>query len=137
MVLSPSLCVCAALRKAARAVTQLYDDALRPSGLRSTQFQTLMSISGAGEATVTALTKMLGVDQTTLTRNLAVLERDGLIRDVQKSDGRLKSMRLTPKGTRVLTTALPLWTQVQKQVTKSIGAAAWEQMRAELERLAS
>ena len=130
------LCVCAALRKATRTVTTLYDNALRPAGMRSTQFQTLMTIASVGEATVTRLTELLLIDQTTLTRNLAVLERDGLLRDVRKADARLKTVRLTRKGERALEAALPLWAQAQKQVTDVIDAAKWGAMREELERLA-
>src|SRR5260370_28385840 len=110
----PAHCVCTTLRKATRNVTQLYDDALRPAGLRATQFQTLSAIRNAGEATVTKLTELLLIDQTTLTRNLAVLERDGLIKDVQKPDGRLKSVRLTRKGEQALRAAFPLWAEIQE-----------------------
>lgn len=134
--LDPAHCVCATLRKATRNVTQLYDDALRPAGLRATQFQTLSAIRNAGEATVTKLTELLLVDQTTLTRNLAVLERGGLIKDVQKPDGRLKSVRLTRKGEQALQTALPLWAGIQERVTKAISTRTWATMSADLEHLA-
>jgi DNA-binding MarR family transcriptional regulator len=132
----PIQCVCTTLRKATRNVTQLYDDALRPSGLRTTQLHTLNAIGEAGEATVTELTKLLLIDQTTLTRNLAVLERDGLIKEVQKPDGRLKSVRLTRKGEQALQAALPLWAEIQERVTKAISTSTWASMSAELERLA-
>jgi DNA-binding MarR family transcriptional regulator len=132
----PTFCVCTTLRKATRNVTQLYDDALRPSGLRTTQLHTLNAIGETGEATVTELTKLLLIDQTTLTRNLAVLERDGLIKEVQKPDGRLKSVRLTRKGEQALQAALPLWAEIQERVTKAISTGKWASMSAELERLA-
>jgi len=132
----PTHCVCTTLRKATRNVTQLYDDAIRPSGLRTTQLHTLNAIGDAGEATVTKLTELLLIDQTTLTRNLAVLERDGLIKEVQKPDGRLKSVRLTRKGKQALLAALPLWAEIQERVTKAISTSTWASMSAELERLA-
>jgi DNA-binding MarR family transcriptional regulator len=132
----PTQCICTTLRQATRNVTQLYDDALRPSGLRTTQLNTLNAIGEEGEATVTKLTELLLIDQTTLTRNLAVLERDGLIKQVQKPDGRLKSVRLTKKGEQALQAALPLWAEIQEKVTKAISASAWMSMRDELERLA-
>lgn len=131
------LCVCATLRKATRAVTQLYDDALRPAGMRATQFQTLMTIAETGNVTVTRLTRLLLIDQTTLTRNLAVLKRDGLLRDVQSSDGRLRSVKLTRKGERAIEAAIPLWSKVQKQVTNAIGMTGWASISAELEKLAA
>jgi DNA-binding MarR family transcriptional regulator len=132
----PTQCICTTLRQATRNVTQLYDDALRPSGLRTTQLNTLNAIGDAGEATVTKLTELLLIDQTTLTRNLAVLQRDGLIKDVQKPDGRLKSVKLTRKGEQALQSALPLWAEIQARVTKAISASTWASMSADLERLA-
>jgi DNA-binding MarR family transcriptional regulator len=133
---SPTQCICTTLRQATRNVTQLYDDALRPSGLRTTQVNTLNAIWEEGEATVTKLTELLLIDQTTLTRNLAVLERDGLIDKVQKSDGRLKSVRLTRKGEQALQAALPLWAEIQERVTKAVTPSTWASMSEELARLA-
>ena len=72
-------CVCNALRMATRAITQLYDDALRPSGLRASQFSVLATIAGRGEANLKQLEELLAIDQTTLTRNLSLLERDGVL----------------------------------------------------------
>jgi DNA-binding MarR family transcriptional regulator len=104
--------------------------------MRATQFQTLMTIAEAGNVTVTQLTRLLLIDQTTLTRNLAVLKRDGLLRDVQSSDGRLRSVKLTRKGERAIEAAIPLWSKVQKQVTNAIGMTGWASISAELEKLA-
>src|SRR6266850_8044063 len=75
--LSP--CVCNTLRMVTRAVTQLYDDALRPSRLRVTQFSILATIARMGEANLRQLEHALAIDQTTLTRSLNLLERDGVI----------------------------------------------------------
>ncbi len=72
-------CACLNVRKAARAVTQLYDEVLQPSGLRATQFNLLVAIALAGEAPVTRLADALVMDRTTLTRNLKPLESQGLI----------------------------------------------------------
>jgi DNA-binding MarR family transcriptional regulator len=105
--LSP--CVCNTLRMVARAATQLYDDVLRPSGLRVTQFSILAAIARMGEASVKQLEESLAVDQTTLTRGLALLERDRLIGRTPHPDGRIKAMRLTAKGHRALDVARPLW----------------------------
>jgi DNA-binding MarR family transcriptional regulator len=129
-------CVCATLRKATRSVTQLFDDALRPSGLRATQFNILSEIRGAGEATVTELTKHLVMDQTTVTRSLALLEKSGLLRTLRKADGRLKTVQLTKKGERSLELARPLWTKAQKTVVKAIGVEVWALLADELDQLA-
>lgn len=134
---NPRRCVCATLRKATRSVTQYYDNALRPSGLRATQFNILAEVRGAGEATVTELARLLVMDQTTLTRGLALLERDRLLRTVPKPDGRVKSVRLTEKGKRTLQSAFPLWAAAQKHMLKTIGRRAWEALGGELDRLNS
>jgi len=121
--LSP--CVCNTLRMAARAVTQLYDDVLRPSGLRVTQFSILATFARMGEANLKELEDALAIDQTTLTRSLGLLERDGLIERGPHPDGRVKAMRLTSKGRRALEVARPLWARAQDRVLRQLGAKAW------------
>src|SRR2546421_9243888 len=121
--LSP--CVCNTLRMVTRAVTQLYDDVLRPSGLRVTQFSILATIARLGEANLRQLEDMLALDQTTLTRGLNLLERDGVIERVPHPDGRIKAMKLTSKGRRALEAARLLWSQVQDKVLRELGTKAW------------
>ena len=110
--LSP--CVCNTLRMATRVVTQLYDDVLRPSGLRVTQFSMLAAIARLEEANLRQLEEALAIDQTTLTRSLGLLERDGLTERVAHPDRRIKAMRLTPRGRAVLRAARPLWSRAQE-----------------------
>jgi DNA-binding MarR family transcriptional regulator len=121
--LSP--CVCNTLRMVTRAVTQLYDDVLRPSGLRVTQFSILATLARLNEANLRQLGNSLAIDQTTLTRSLNLLERDGLIERVPHPDARIKSMRLATKGQRALALARPLWVQAQDQVLHQLGNRAW------------
>src|SRR5882762_11192669 len=121
----PSPCVCNTLRMASRAVTQLYDDVLRPSGLRVTQFSILAMIARTGEANLRQLEDMLAIDQTTLTRSLNLLERDRMIERVPHPDGRIKALRLTSKGRRALETAWPLWARAQDKVLRELGTTAW------------
>src|SRR5207302_1133789 len=118
--LSP--CVCSTLRMVSRAVTQLYDDVLRPSGLRVTQFSILAAIARLGEANLRQLEHMLAIDQTTLTRSLNLLERARVIERVPHPDGRITAMRLTSKGRRALEVARPLWTQAQARVLREAGS---------------
>src|SRR4029453_18776633 len=87
-------CVCSTLRMVSRAVTQLYDDILRPSGLRVTQFSILGAIARLGAANLRQLEYMLAIDQTTLTRSLNLLERDRVIERVPHPDGRIKAMKI-------------------------------------------
>ena len=121
--LSP--CLCNTLRMVTRTVTQLYDDLLRPSGLRVTQFSILAAIARMGEASLKQLEAALAVDQTTLTRGLALLQRDGMIERAPHSDGRVKAMRLTSTGRRAFALARPLWADAQRTVLYEFGAKAW------------
>src|SRR5947208_15779366 len=131
--LSP--CVCSTLRMVSRAVTQLYDDVLRPSGLRVTQFSILAAIARMGEANLKVLEDTLAIDQTTLTRSLNLLERDGVIERDSHPDGRIKAMRLTSKGRRALGVARPLWAQAQDKVLRELGTQAWIDARRRLTHL--
>src|SRR5713226_7378829 len=121
--LSP--CVCSTLRMVSRVVTQLYDDILRPSGLRVTQFSMLATIARMGEANLKQLEDTLAIDQTTLTRSLALLSRNGMIVQAPHPDGRIKAMRLTSKGRRALEAARPLWGRAQDTVLGELGTTAW------------
>ena len=114
-------CAAGNLRRTTRALTQLYDEALQPSGLRVTQFSLLVNIGRAGQATISQLAETLIIDRTTLTRNLRVLEKDALIKTVQGDDQRTHQVRLTPKGERVLAKALPLWERAQARIVAGFG----------------
>ena len=131
--LSP--CVCNTLRMVTRVVTQLYDDCLRPSGLRVTQFSILAAIARLGEASLKQLEAELAIDQTTLTRSLGLLERAGLIERASHPDGRVKAMRFTARGRRALEEARPLWAQAQGKVLRALGTKAWADAQRRLTRL--
>src|SRR5918994_5013719 len=88
-------CACANLRKAARAVTQLFDAALAPSGLKSTQFTLLVTSRLSGEATINGLAERMAMDRTTLSRNLKPLVRDGLLEVSPGGDGRTRLVRIS------------------------------------------
>src|SRR5258708_21671114 len=91
--LSP--CVCNTLRMVTRVVTQLYDDCLRPSALRVTQFSIVAMIARLDEASLKQLEQELAIDQTTLTRSVVLLEPYGVIERASHPDCRLEAMRLT------------------------------------------
>jgi len=100
-----------------------------------TQFSILASIARGGEANLRQLEAALAIDQTTLTRSLNLLERDPMIERVPHPDGRIKAMRLTGKGRRVLSVARPLWAQAQNKVLKDLGARVWDDAQRRLARL--
>jgi len=132
-----SACVCGTLRMVSRAVTQLYDEVLRPSGLRVTQFSILAVMARMREANLRQLEDALAIDQTTLTRSLSLLERDGVIERVPHPDGRIKAMRLTARGRRALDVARPLWAQAQGKVLRELGTKAWADAQRRLAHLLS
>jgi len=119
-------CACAGLRRAARAVTRLYDEALRPSGLRVTQFS-LMQVLGRARGALTqgTLGELLALDSTTLSRTLRPLERRGWIRTVPGADRRERRLALTSAGRRQLERARPHWERTQARLRKQVGATRW------------
>lgn len=131
--LSP--CVCNTLRMVSRAVTQLYDDVMRPSGLRVTQYSILATIARGGEANLKQLEDTLAIDQTTLTRSLNLLERDGVVERASHPDGRIKAMRLTSKGRRALEVARPLWARAQAKILRDFGTNPWADAQRRLTKL--
>jgi DNA-binding MarR family transcriptional regulator len=118
-----------------RAVTQLYDDVLRPSRLRVTQFSILAALAHLGEANLRQLEARLALDQTTLTRSVNLLERDGLIERVPHPDARIKAIRPTARGRRALNVARPLWARAQDTVLGELGTRTWGDAQRRLARL--
>ena len=125
-------CACSNVRKAARAVTQLFDEVLQPTGLRSTQFPLLVAVALRGEAPVTQLSRELVMDRTTLARNLKPLESQGLLTINAGTDRRKHLVRLTERGRQALATALPYWEQAQDRVVTYLGQPQWHTLLAEL-----
>lgn len=126
-------CACYNLRRATRLVTQLYDEALRPAGIRGTQFTLLAATAAMGSAPVQRLAEAIVMDRTTLTRNLAPLERDGLVSIRSGDDHRVREVSLTAKGRRILERAYPLWERVQAVLRDRVGDVRVEQLVSDLQ----
>src|SRR5438046_8734151 len=101
------------VRKAARTVTQLLDEVLQPTGLRSTQFTLLVAVALIGEAPVMQLSRALLMDRTTLARNLKPLESLGLLTVEAGTDRRRHLVPLTERGRQAWPRALPYGAQAQ------------------------
>lgn len=114
-------CACTNLRRAAQAITQVYDEALQPIGLRVTQYSVLRAISMAGTAKITELADWLSLDRTTLTRNLKLLERQGLIQVLPGADRRVRAVSLTIEGRNAFQRCVPLWEKGQDRVKRYLG----------------
>ena len=119
------------LRKAARVVTQLYDDILQPTGLRSTQVVLLVAMAAEGDMSVSRLARQLVMSPSTLSRTLHLLERHGLI-ESSPSGKRGKLVRLTATGEQALLAAAPYWQKAQETFVALVGAAAWADLNARL-----
>jgi DNA-binding MarR family transcriptional regulator len=115
------------LRKASRVVTQLYDDVLQPTGLRSTQVVVLVMLGAENELSMARLARQLVLSPSTLSRNILPLERDGLV-ETDYSGKRGKSVRLTARGRKALLHALPYWQKAQARFTQLVGAGAWKEL---------
>ena len=114
-------CINFNLRKAARAVTAIYDRSLSPVGITSTQFSIMIALAYYPEHSMSALSKFLVMDRTTLTKNLKPLMREKLIEPAAGEDRRQRLLKLSRKGLAVLDRAYPLWTAAQQQVSDVLG----------------
>ena len=123
--MSGEACTCGELRKAARAITILYDDAIKSSGLLSTQFGVLEVICNSDSTRISNLAEKQGMDRTTLTRNLAVLERQGFIKISSGKDHRTRNVTATQKGRSAIAKAIPLWNEVQRELKQQMGENSW------------
>ena len=125
-------CAAFRFRMAARAVTRLYDAALQESGIRSTQFALLVAIAKKQPIPIHGLSEILFIDQTTLTRSLKLMRKEGLLEVSERSTMRQRFVTLTPKGEQVLARAVPLWRKIQDHFVQCVGARHWTELRDEL-----
>ena len=126
-------CMCFSLRKTARALTQQYENILRPLGLKATQFSLLVGVRLLGCVTVNQLAEAMVMDRTTLTRNLKPLENHGLIQTTPGADRREREITLTSMGESMLAKALPLWRKAQENVKQEIGKDRFGRLLRDLE----
>ncbi len=124
----PLPCMCASFRRSSRALTQDYDKALRPLGLRATQFTVLQGLSLAGEISQGKLGQILAMDSTTLTRTLGIMSRHGWIAKQQGQDRREWRLRMTRAGKSQFERALPSWQEVQSRLQSQLGSDRWEEL---------
>jgi len=112
-------CYCLAARKRARELTRRYEAALRPQGLRATQFSVLAALAQTGPQPISKLAGILGLERTTLTRVAGVMQKAGWLSVTSGSDERIRILGITMNGKRVLAAALPAWKRVQDEITQN------------------
>jgi DNA-binding MarR family transcriptional regulator len=120
-------CACATLRRAARLLTQLYDEELRPH-LQASQFALLMALDRRPRCNQSMLSRALAFDKTTLSRNLGLMERNGWIEYAAAGDRRERGFRLTAAGRKLLRTARPGWQRAQDRLRSSMTGDRWDAM---------
>lgn len=125
-------CACGRLRRATRALTQLYDDLMAPSGLRVTQFSLLSALARDGTARIADLADALLLDRTALSRTLDPLVLRGLVSIVSGRDARTREVSLTRAGEKALRATQPHWKRAQIQVANKLGSDRLEALIATL-----
>jgi DNA-binding MarR family transcriptional regulator len=130
-------CVCFNLRWVTRKVTQFFDAEMRRHGIRPTQGSILLALRARESWTMADLSDWLGMDRTTLVRNLKPLQRDGYARSVGGGHGGRVEVSLTPKGRKKIEECLPAWRSAQSAAVKTLGEQRWSAILSDLERAAS
>lgn len=130
-------CYATALRKASRRLTALYDEALAPAGLRSTQYAILGELAGSERVTINELARTLVLDRSGLGHSLRPLQRDGLVRlEKGTTDRRSVNVVLTEEGRNRFEQAVVLWRSAQDRVAAALGASVADQLRDQLNGIA-
>jgi len=129
-------CACFNMRRAARLVTQRFDRAFRDSNLTANQFSVLMASYSQEDILLTRLAKILGMERTTLSRNLSILERRKMVSIAMGADRRERRIAITKKGITLLERTLPLWQRAQNEVVDLVGPEEWEGLLSGLHKVA-
>src|ERR1700738_2433558 len=123
-------CACSQVRRLARKLSSLYDTLLSPEDLTITQYSLLVNIERAGQLSHAVLAEKVGMDRTTLTRNLRPLTRAKWVAAATGQDRRQRLLQLTAAGRRKLVRSLPLWEEAQGQFLSQIGSQSMQELRA-------
>ncbi|MDR3636799.1 MAG: MarR family transcriptional regulator [Isosphaeraceae bacterium] len=129
---SATPCLCAALRQASRAVTRIYDAELRGTGLRTTQHFLLKLLGRSGEVCQGGLGEMASLDETTLTRSLRLLQKNGWVTIRAGTDRRAKLVAITEAGKAKVEEARPAWSRAQKRLRRALPKGTWDLLFATL-----
>ena len=125
-------CVGSNIRRTDRVITQFYDAILAPSGITTPQFGLLVTLAHVAPITINDLAELMSIDRTTLTRNLGLLIKEGLIRSEEGADRRMRLMQLTPQGEEAIERARPLWQEAQSRIERALGRERVDALLTEL-----
>jgi DNA-binding MarR family transcriptional regulator len=121
-------CMCGSFRRTARALSQLYDEALRPAGLRATQHTILQALTRTGEVRQGRLGEILAMDSTSLTRTLRLMRRHGWTTEKRGEDKRERWLSISKAGAAKLKAATAAWEKVQSQLRGKLGETEWKDL---------
>lgn len=130
-------CVCFNLRRVARVVTQYFDAEMRRHGIRSTQGTLLAALHSVGTSTMAELSEFLGMERTTLLRNLRPLQRDGLVAVEGGGHGGRVEVSLTAAGRKQIAKFAPAWESAQNTAVQVLGEERWSAVLADLDKVAA
>ena len=130
-------CTCFNVRRVSRVITQFFDAEVRRHGIRPTQTPILGALQARNGWGMAELSEWLGMERTTLLRNLRPLQRDGLVRAKGGGRGGHVELEITAKGRAVLARALPAWRSAQDKVVATLGAERWSTIIGDLEEVAA
>ena len=116
---------CVNLRKSSRAITRWFDEELEPAGLRSTQLAILLTVAVMDRPTYSHVARELVTDRSTLSRNLVLLQKEGLVKTRLGRSAKHKLVSLTPEGIRRVRETIPLWAATQQAFLSQFGADRW------------
>jgi DNA-binding MarR family transcriptional regulator len=127
--LQPAQCTLLRLRRTTRRVTQIYDRHLAPLDLRITQYSLLGNLVGQPAMPIGTFADIMGMDRTTLTRNIRPLIRAGWIELTAGDDRRQRAIVLTPEGKAMFRRAIPLWREAESELREAVGTDAIVQLQ--------
>lgn len=130
-------CVGFNLRRVARVVTNFFDAEMRRHGIRSTQGSILAALPSTGSTNMADLSEFMGMERTTLLRNLRPLQRDGLVAVERGGHGGRVELSLTPKGRKQIEKFAPAWESAQRTAVQVLGEQRWSALLADLDKVAS
>jgi DNA-binding MarR family transcriptional regulator len=130
-------CACFNVRRVGRAITQFFDAEVRRQGMRPTQTPILGALKAKSGWSMAELSEWLGMERTTLLRNLRPLQRDGLVRARGGGRGGHVELEITERGRAALAKTMPAWRSAQDQVVAILGKARWSTIIGDLQDVAA
>ena len=121
-------CLCSSFRRTSRALSQVYEEAMRPTGLRITQFTILQALARTGEVKQGRLGEILVMDSTSLTRTLRIMLQQGWIAERRGEDQRERWLKLSKAGEAKLKFATASWEKVQARLQAKLGESGWKSL---------